>query len=119
MSGKTKTAPFRSTHPIMIYVHNDEVKAFKDFAKSMKKSLSRVAREAIRMQMSGEKDQYSGGFNDGLSTAINVLKKNSWANMVLPSGEPLWKVICDDIQKQQMNAIEPKLKDPWDLVRES
>lgn len=122
MSGDSKTPRFKSVHPVMIYVHQNEIKEIKGFAKAMKTSVSQVAREGLRMRMAGNKDLYTSGFEDGLNMAMDIIKKNSWSQMTLPNGISVGKLLCDSIKNESRKEIvapaanEP---DPWELARES
>lgn len=120
MSGNTKTARFKSVYPVMIYVHQNELKEIKGFAKSLKKSVSSVAREGIRMRMSGQEDSYTSGFEDGLNMAMDIVKKNTWAQMVLPSGMSVGKLLCEAIKTESRTTIPapaPTEPDPWEMAR--
>lgn len=122
MSGDSKTSRFKSVYPVMIYVHQNELKEIKGFAKGLKKSVSQVAREGIRMRMSEGQDSYTSGFDDGLKMAMEVIKKNSWAQMTLPNGVSVSKILCDSIKSESRSEIpapKPSEPDPWELARET
>lgn len=122
MSGDSKTSRFKSVYPVMIYVHQNELKELKGFAKSSKKSVSAIAREGIRMRMSGQKDSYTSGFEDGLNMAMDIVRKNSWAHMTLPNGISVAAILCEAIKSESRREIvapAPSEPDPWELARET
>jgi len=122
MSGDSKTSRFKSVYPVMIYVHQNELKQIKGFAKASKKSVSALAREGIRMRIAGTEDSYTKGFEDGLNMAMDIINKNSWAQMTLPNGLSVGNILCDSIKNESRKEIIAPAEDepdPWELAREN
>jgi hypothetical protein len=51
------------------------------------------------MRMSGDKDPYNRGFNDGLNKAMEITQNSEGAKMAFPSGKTFAQNVCDDIMK--------------------
>jgi hypothetical protein len=83
----------------MIYMSPEEDEKFTKYARSTQTPKTVIAREGIRMRMSGDKDPYNRGFNDGLNKAMEVALVAEGAQMAFPSGRTFGQVVCDDILK--------------------
>jgi hypothetical protein len=84
---------------IMIYMSPEEDARFTKYSKITKTPKTVIAREGIRMRMSGDKDPYNRGFNDGLNKAMEIALVAEGAQMAFPSGRTFAQVVCDDIMK--------------------
>ena len=90
---------FKTVAPVMLYIESKELAALKSFAKVNRTTMSQVARDGIRMRMSGSEDPYNKGFNDGLAMAMDLAKKTKGAQMMFPSGKSFAELVCDEIEK--------------------
>jgi hypothetical protein len=84
---------------IMIYMSPEEDEKFTKYARSTQTPKTVIAREGIRMRMSGDKDPYNRGFNDGLNKAMEITQVSEGAKMAFPSGKTFAQNVCDDIMK--------------------
>ena len=83
----------------MVYVDPVERNKIQAYAKREKTNVSQLARESFRMRMSGDKDPFNSGFNQGLNEAMRIVNACDGATMMFPSGKTFAKVVCDDIEK--------------------
>jgi hypothetical protein len=83
----------------MIYVESKELASLKTYAKKTRTTMSQIAREGIRMRMSGNEDPYNNGFADGLNMAMELVKKTKGAQMMFPSGKSFAELVCEEIEK--------------------
>lgn len=83
----------------MLYIESKELAALKTFAKANRTTMSQVARDGIRMRMSGSEDPYNKGFNDGLALAMDLAKKTKGAQMMFPSGKSFAGLVCEEIER--------------------
>ena len=90
---------FKTVAPVMLYIESKELAALKMFAKINRTTMSQVARDGIRMRMSGSQDPYNKGFNDGLNIAMELAKKTKGAQMMFPSGKSFAELVCEEISK--------------------
>jgi hypothetical protein len=92
----------------MIYVFQQDLAEIKSYAKTHKMSLSHLAREALRMRMSQESDQYITGLNDGLEIGMEEIRKSSWAQMTFPSGKTFADLICEELERKKHGSAKGK-----------
>jgi hypothetical protein len=90
---------FKTVAPVMIYVESKELASLKTYAKKTRTTMSQIAREGIRMRMSGNEDPYNNGFADGLNMAMELVKKTKGAQMMFPSGKSFAELVCEEIEK--------------------
>ena len=90
---------FKTVAPLLIYIYPDELDKLKKYAKSIKKPVSHIVREGIRMRLSEETNPYNDGFDDGLKTAMDLAKKTKGAQMMFPSGKSFADLVCEEISK--------------------
>lgn len=81
----------------MIYMSKAERSALNAFAKHNDLFVTQVAREGIKMRMSG--NDYNHGFNDGLNESIKIVNNTDGAKMMFPSGKSFAKLVTDEIEK--------------------
>ncbi len=98
MNGGNTMTRFKSVVPLMIYLPPDELLLLKKFAKSNKKPVSHIAREGVKMRMSGAENQYNKGFDEGIKTAMEIAKVSKGAQMRFPSGKSFGQIVCDDME---------------------
>jgi hypothetical protein len=108
MTGNSKTSRFKGIHPVMIYVFQKDLAEIKSYAKSHKISLSQLAREALRMRMSQESEQYITGLNDGLEIGMEEIRKSNWAQMTFPSGKTFADLICEELERKKHGSGKGK-----------
>jgi hypothetical protein len=92
----------------MIYVFQKDLAEIKSYAKSHKISLSQLAREALRMRMSQESEQYITGLNDGLEIGMEEIRKSNWAQMTFPSGKTFADLICEELERKKHGSGKAK-----------
>ena len=92
----------------MIYVFQKDLAEIKSYAKTNKMSLSQLAREALRMRMSQESDQYITGLNDGLEIGMEEIRKSNWAQMTFPSGKTFADLICEELERKKHGSAKGK-----------
>ena len=102
---------FKTVAPLMIYMPPAELADLKKFAKSSKKPVSHVAREGIRMRLTGEDNPYNQGFDDGLKAAMEIAHKTKGAQMRFPSGKSFGQLVCDEIDKFKRTREMPEAAD--------
>ena len=90
---------FKTVAPVMIYVESKELASLKIYAKKTRTTMSQIAREGIRMRMSGNEDPYNNGFADGLNMAMELVKKTKGAQMMFPSGKSFAELVCEEIER--------------------
>lgn len=96
---------FKTVAPVMIYMDPNELAALKKFAKKHKLAVSAVAREGIRMRMSGDDDPFNSGFNAGLKLAMDLTGKTQGAQMMFPSGKSFGELVCEEISRYQRERL--------------
>jgi hypothetical protein len=101
MTGNSETSRFKGIHPIMVYVFRKDLAEIKAYAKQHKISLSQLAREALKIRMSTESDQYINGLNDGLDLGMDEIRKSNWAQMTFPSGKTFAELICEELERKK------------------
>jgi hypothetical protein len=90
---------FKTVAPVMIYMDPKELAALKKYAKEKRLSVSLIAREGIRMRMSGDEDPYNAGFNAGLNEAMKITQGTQGAQMMFPSGKSFGALVCEEIER--------------------
>jgi hypothetical protein len=100
---------FKTVAPVMIYMEPKELSALKKYAKERKLTVSSVAREGVRMRLSGNDDPYNSGFNDGLNMAMKITSGTQGAQMMFPSGKSFSALVCEEISKYLRERAEEKL----------
>lgn len=90
---------FKTVAPLLIYVQPEELDKLKKYAKSIRKPVSHIVREGIRMRLAGEQNPYNDGFDDGLRTAMDLAKKSKGGQMMFPSGKSFADLVCEEIAK--------------------
>jgi hypothetical protein len=83
---------------VMIYMPINEAERMKKFADDRAISSSKVAREGIYMRMDRDGDKFEQGFNEGLNTAIAVVRETKGAQMMFPSGKSFAQLVCDGLE---------------------
>jgi hypothetical protein len=97
-SGKRAIRSKAPVKAVMIYMPIDEAERMKKFADDRAISSSKVAREGIYMRMDREGDMFEKGFNEGLNTAIAVVKETKGAGMMFPSGKSFAQLVCEGLE---------------------
>lgn len=97
-SGKRATRSKVPLKAVMIYMPIDEADRMKKFADDRAISSSKVAREGIRMRMDRDGDKFEQGFNEGLNTAIAVVRETKGAQMMFPSGKSFAQLVCEGLE---------------------
>ena len=95
--GLKKKTPSKKVESVMIYMSKAERSALNAFAKHNDLFVTQVAREGIKMRMSG--NDYNHGFNDGLNESIKIVNNTDGAKMMFPSGKSFAKLVTDEIEK--------------------
>lgn len=90
---------FKTVKPVMIYMHPSEADRLAEYAQKHGIPKTQVAREGISMRMSGEKEPYNEGFNNGLHEAMRITRSIEGAKMMFPSGKSFAQLVCDEIEK--------------------
>jgi len=85
----------------MVYVFRRDLAEIKAYAKQHKISLSQLAREALKIRMSKDSDQYINGLNDGLDLGMEEIRKSNWAQMTFPSGKTFAELICEELERKK------------------
>jgi len=83
---------------VMIYMPINDAERLRKFADDRNISSSKVAREGIQMRMDRDGDTYEQGFNEGLNTAIQVVRETKGAQMMFPSGRSFAELVCEGIE---------------------
>ncbi len=96
--GKKQTRSKVPLKAVMIYMPIDEAERMKKFADDRAISSSKVAREGIYMRMDRDGDKFEQGFNEGLNTAIAVVRETKGAQMMFPSGKSFAQLVCDGLE---------------------
>jgi hypothetical protein len=97
-SGRKQTRSKVPLKAVMIYMPIDEAERMKKFADDRAISSSKVAREGIYMRMDRDGDKFEQGFNEGLNTAIAVVRETKGAQMMFPSGKSFAQLVCDGLE---------------------
>jgi len=98
-NGAKKMSRFKTVVPLMVYVDPVERNKIQAYAKKEKTNVSQLARESFRMRMSGDKDPFNSGFNEGLNEAMRIVSNTDGAKMMFPSGKSFATLVCDEIEK--------------------
>lgn len=93
---------FKTVAPLLIYVQPEELDKLKKHAKTIKKPISQLVREGIRMRLA-EENPYTEGFDDGLDTAMDLAKKSKGGQMMFPSGKSFAELVCEEIKGFKIN----------------
>jgi len=96
--GKKQTRSKVPVKAVMIYMPVNEAERMKKFADDRAISSSKVAREGIYMRMDRDGDKFEQGFNEGLNTAIAVVRETKGAQMMFPSGKSFAQLVCDGLE---------------------
>jgi hypothetical protein len=96
--GKKQTRSKVPVKAVMIYMPINEAERMKKFADDRAISSSKVAREGIYMRMDRDGDKFEQGFNEGLNTAIAVVRETKGAQMMFPSGKSFAQLVCDGLE---------------------
>ncbi len=96
--GRKQTRSKVPLKAVMIYMPIDEAERMKKFADDRAISSSKVAREGIYMRMDRDGDKFEQGFNEGLNTAIAVVRETKGAQMMFPSGKSFAQLVCDGLE---------------------
>jgi hypothetical protein len=96
--GKKQTRSKVPVKAVMIYMPINEAERMKKFADDRAISSSKVAREGIYMRMDRDGDKFEQGFNEGLNTAITVVRETKGAQMMFPSGKSFAQLVCDGLE---------------------
>ena len=99
---------FKTVAPVMIYMEPKELASLKRFAKEKRLTVSSIAREGIRMRLSGEEDPYNSGFNDALKMAMELAHNTKGAKMMFPSGKSFGELVCEEIEKFKRRGIDER-----------
>jgi hypothetical protein len=95
---------FKTVQPLMIYVPPGELAELRRYAKSLRKPVSHVAREGIRMRMAGN-SPYDKGFADGCTAAQQAVQETEGAKMMFPSGKSFADLVCESIQEIRIRNV--------------
>ena len=90
---------FKTVAPLLVYVEPNELDSLKKYAKGLRKPISQVVREGIRMRLADAENPYNNGFNDGLVAAMDATKKSQGGQMMFPSGKSFADLACEEIIK--------------------
>lgn len=101
MTGNSETPRFKNIRPVMIYVLKDDFPEIEAYAKKHKIKLSQLGREALKIRMSPESDQYVTGLNDGLDLGMEEIRKSNWAQMTFPTGKTLAELLCEELERKK------------------
>jgi hypothetical protein len=96
--GKKQTRSKVPVKAVMIYMPINEAERMKKFADDRAISSSKGAREGIYMRMDRDGDKFEQGFNEGLNTAIAVVRETKGAQMMFPSGKSFAQLVCDGLE---------------------
>jgi hypothetical protein len=88
--------------PYCLYLPEDHVKKIKKMAKARKASA--FIRDAVVMALD-KTDEFSSGYNKGLTDACTIINDNQEVKMVVVKGKYLFDILCDKIKKLRQ---EPK-----------
>lgn len=86
-----------STQPVMIYVDKELLVKWEEFAYDKTKSKSAIAREALEARLNGKENDYTSGFNAGLSAAVDAVGKVEAFKMRFPSGKSFADLLVDEV----------------------
>ena len=101
MTGNSENPRFKNIRPVMVYVLKDDFPEIEAYAKKHKINLSQLGREALKIRISPESDQYLNGLNDGLDVGMNAIRDSNWAQMIFPSGRTFADLICDELERKK------------------
>lgn len=90
---------FKTVAPVMVYMDPKELAKLRRYAKTHKVSISSIAREGVKMRMSGGDDPYNSGYNEALDMAMKIANNTNGAKMMFPSGKSFGELICEEIEK--------------------
>lgn len=86
-----------STQPVMIYVDKELLIKWEEFAYEKTKSKSSIAREALEARLNGKINDYTAGFNAGLSSAVDAVTNVEAFKMRFPSGKSFADLLADEV----------------------
>lgn len=78
----------------IVYMDHDDHKRLQKFALANKLAMTQVMREALDMRLAKDA-QYITGFNDGLKSALEQIKKTPVAQITFPNQKTLAQVVED------------------------
>jgi hypothetical protein len=89
MTGNSENPRFKNIRPVMVYVLKDDFPEIEAYAKKHKINLSQLGREALKIRISPESDQYLNGLNDGLDVGMNAIREKQLGSNGIPVRENL------------------------------
>jgi hypothetical protein len=92
-----KPIRFKTVVPVMIYITPEDKELLESFTKENKVNASQIAREGIRMRITG--NDFNKGFNEGLNAAIDAVNKTEAAGMRFPSGKSIAELIVETVNQ--------------------
>ena len=119
MTGNSENPRFKNIRPVMVYVLKDDFPEIEAYAKKHKINLSQLGREALKIRISPESDQYLNGLNDGLDVGMNAIRESNWAQMVFPSGRTFADLICDEHERKKYGLSGKGKRKTKDTERDS
>lgn len=87
--------------PFMAYIEESQHMALFRYARKAQIPMSQLVREAIALRIAPE-NPYRSGFNDGLKRAIDVVAKNTAAQMRFPSGKSFAELLSEELETAMM-----------------
>jgi len=93
---------FTSTYkPFMTYLTPKDIVRLKKFSKAHKIPMTQIVREAIDARLSSG-NQYTSGFNNGLTKSIEIVNGIDAAQMRFPSGMSFAELVEQEVSKSVM-----------------
>ena len=87
--------------PFMTYLAPKDIVRLKRFSKANKMPMTQIVREGIDARLSSG-NQYTSGFNEGLTKAIKVVAGIEAAQMRFPSGLSFAELVEQEVSKSLM-----------------
>jgi hypothetical protein len=82
--------------PFLTYLEHDNYINLKRFAKTAKKPMAQIVREAVSARITTG-NPYVSGFNDGIHKSIDAINNMNHAQMRFPSGKSFAEIVSDDL----------------------
>ena len=71
-------AEIGSVQPVMIHLFKEDMPLIRDFGDKNDKTISQIAREGIKIDITEKYDAYSVGYEDGLIAATALLRRKGF-----------------------------------------
>jgi hypothetical protein len=107
-SGKKKSHSKVPLKAVMIYLTHDDADRLRKFADDRNLSVSKIAREGVKMMMDKQGDRFEMGFNEGLNIAMQTVNDTKSMHMMFPSGKSFAELVCESLSP----LIRPVTKHP-------